>query len=152
MQLEKQGHPPITSETILVIKGFRAHLLAVADPAVLDLLYLAQIRPVTNSDVRAAFRLQRSGAYKRLNALRELGLLEERDHAYRTSEYGARLTDAVIRLFKAAMGGNWDQPETIPAQSRPNPRALKELLTIAREGTESLYGRGRLTRESSRLG
>lgn len=151
MQAQHPNQPnrrerPIGSEEVLVVKSFKAHLRAVAEPEVLDLLYLAQIRSVTNEDVRAAFNLKRSGAYKRLDALRELGLLEKRDGAYRTSEYAGRLVSAVSQLFRGAMRGNIKTPQPVDASTLEKMRIL-EVCKFAEEGAQTMYNRGNFNQD-----
>lgn len=138
----------ISSEELLVLKGFRAHLKAVAEPSVLDLLFLAQIRPVTNQDVREAFKVKRSGAYKRLNALKELGLLEKRDDEYRTSEYSGRLIHSTSQLFRGAMKGNFPEAAPQPTElSTLDKVRIMEVCKIVEKDSDYLYDRGVLQEE-----
>ena len=156
MQVQREGQgrrarPPVASEDLLVVKGFRAHLAALADPSVLDLLYLADIKPVANPDVREAFKVRRSGAYKRLTALKELGLLEERNRVYRTSEYAARLIGAASQLFRGTIKGFPYNSTSAEASSSPlstlDKMRVVELCRLVAETADYLYNRGAIKEE-----
>jgi hypothetical protein len=45
------------SQDIALIKHFRAHLAALSDPRVLDLLSLAATEPITNTEARSVLKV-----------------------------------------------------------------------------------------------
>ena len=129
---------------MLVVRHFRPHLEAISDAKALDLLYLAQVNEtITNADVRSALHTKRGGAWVWLARPTELGLLEKRGHTYRASDYSRELVACVSQVFRGAVRGEF--PESFgngTARSIP-----PELFTIAAEGVEALYERGRITQE-----
>ena len=123
------------SNDILIVKHFREHLRAIAVWKALDLLYLADVQPITNRDAAKVLGLTSKGAWRWLSRLRQLGMLEKRGQTYRASDYSKELLRSVSALFRGAVRGEFPEDE--------DPR-VKELARFAREGTESLYERGRL--------
>ncbi len=115
----------------------RDHLAVLSDGSLLDLISLANTAPITNSDARELLKLTRNGAWRWLSKLVELGLLEKRGQAYRTSPYAKSLVKALSITYRSIVSGRPPQTE--------NPAWLS-LLKMAREGLEVLHARGRIER------
>jgi hypothetical protein len=122
------------SNDILIVKHFREHLRALAVWKALDLLYLADVQPITNRDAKV-LGLTSKGAWRWLSRLRQLQMLEKRGQSYRASPYSKELLRSVSALFRGAVAGEF------PEDADPR---IKDMLRFAREGTESLYDRGKL--------
>ena len=127
-----------------MLKAFREHLAALSEPALLDLLAIAEMNQISNADVRKILRLRtRGSAWRWLRRLSRIKMLEKRGNGYRTSTYGRELVSTLSSVFKAAMRGRW-------AFVDGNHEASARLLEIAEEGTEKLYERGLIDEEEYR--
>ena len=125
-------------QNAVVLRAFREHLKALSKPKCLDLLVLADLRPVTNADVRRTLGLgARGSAWRRLSSLTTLAMLDKREDGYRLSTYGKELVASIASVFQGAVKGRWE----LPGADR---KASEELLRFAKEGTEALYQRGRI--------
>jgi hypothetical protein len=123
---------------MLIVRHFHLHLEAISDQRVLDLVYLAQTKPITNSDVQSALHMKRGGAWVWLDRLTEPGLLEKIGAGYIASDYSRELISSVSQVFRGAVKGEFPEPA---------PSIPREIITIAREGVEAQYERGRLSQE-----
>ena len=126
------------SQDIALVKHFRAHLAALSDPRVLDLLSLAAAEPITNTEARSVLKVERNVAWIYLSRLVQLGMLEKRGQVYRASDYAADVVYATSLTFRSVLNGK--VPEVDPGK-------LPNLLALARQGAEVLYERGKIDQE-----
>jgi hypothetical protein len=143
----------ISSDDLLVIKHFREQLKEISEPAVLDVLFLAHVEPITNEDVRSIFKLGRKGTWKRLARLTTLGFLERKRQEYETTEYSRRLVAATSLLFRNAVRGDLSASFDVGGDrnvvaDNAITTGLKEILQVARDGNECLHSRGRINDEA----
>jgi hypothetical protein len=139
--------PPSTEsldQYLDLIGHLEAHLAAMSDRTSRRLLSLASAVPITNSDVSRANGRGRNTTWYQLSKLTRLGMLEKTGHQYRTSPYALNLIEAAGITFRAVVNGKLPRAETGNGSSESVPR---ELVTIAKEGVEFQYERGRLSQE-----
>ncbi len=132
--LSSTGVKSVTQDLAL-IRHFREHLYALSDEKVIDLLSIATIKPVNNTDARSVFRVGRAGAWFRLSRLVDLGMLEKRGQAYRASQYSEKLIEAISVTFQSVLTGRAPQLQS---------PGWTEALRLASDGARMSYERGKV--------
>ena len=130
------------AQDLLVLKAFRAHLKVISQERLLNLLMLADARPIANADVKRILGLKsRVSAWRWLAKLVELNMLEKKGNLYRISPYSSDLIAAISQTFRSAFKGKMEGfGATESAQQVP-----QEVLGYAMEGTQIMYERGLIT-------
>jgi hypothetical protein len=137
-----EGLPPTAwdvevKEGLQTVKAFRSQLKAMSNEYWLTLLFDFADRPFMNADASALFGTKRQTTWVHLRKMVELGLLEKRGHVYRMSEFSVRFIVAVSNVFESLITGKelvYDEESV-------------RFLSMARDGIESLYARGKVTQD-----